>query len=151
MTVTYQRETARAVRAEIEPLLALHYEEVGQHDLTLGPDWEAIEKACDEGKLFVLTARRGCVLVGYNALLICRHLHYRETVAQNDVFFVHPEHRNGSIGMKLVRHAEAALIGLGVSKVYYHAKPLNRLGALLEHQGYQFAESIYGKMLKGGA
>lgn len=151
--VTYQRETARAVRAEIEPLLRLHFDEIGQQDLTLDPDWERIEKLCADGMLFVLTARATGRLIGYNAFILCRHLHYRETVAQNDVIYVHPNYRNGngSVGRKLVRHAETALAALGIAKVFYHAKPSNRLGELLERLGYPLLETIHGKRLEGGA
>lgn len=143
--ITYQRETARAVREDIEPLLALHYAEIGQDGLTPSPDWPRLEKLCDDGMLFVLTARKDGALIGYNAFILCRHLHYAEAVAQNDVIFVHPAHRGGRVACRLISHAETALFALGVSKIYYHAKPANHLGDMLVRIGYPMVETIHAR------
>lgn len=152
MTIDYSREKVEQVRDEIMPLLMAHYAEIGQHDLSVLPDWDTYLKAEEDGALFILTARLGEVLIGYNVMLLINHLHYADSkVAQNDVIYVAPKYRRGKVGIGLVNYFEAAMRSVGFDKIYYHAKPSNGFGRLLEAMGYSPVETIHAKSLKGGA
>lgn len=149
--IAYSREKVSRVRDEIMPLLLKHYAEIGQSDLVVMPDWDAYLKAEEQGRVFVLTARSDGVLIGYNVMLLAAHMHYAEArIAQNDVIYVMPEHRRGKIGIGLIKYFEAAMRGCGFDKIYYHAKPFNDFGKLLERMGYAAVETIHAKNLKGG-
>lgn len=149
MSIAYAREKVAKVRDEITPLLLAHYAEIGQRDLLVLPDWDAYLKAEEEGKVFILTARCEGVLIGYNVMLLASHLHYADArVAQNDVIYVAPEHRNGKVSIGLIRHFETAMRAIGFDKIYYHAKPVNNFGKLLERMGYGVVETVHAKNLR---
>ena len=146
--IAYTRETVARVRADIEPLLAMHYAEIGQRDLDMQADWDGYLKAEAEGKLFILTARVNGTLVGYNVMLLINHPHYKGAkVAQNDVIYVTPDYRRGRVGLGLVKYFEAAMRECGFDKIYYHAKPCNDFGKLLERLGYAAVETIHAKFI----
>jgi N-acetylglutamate synthase-like GNAT family acetyltransferase len=148
--INYAREKVEQVRADIEPLLRAHYEEIGQRDLTMRPDWDAYRRAEAEGRLFILTARIDGELIGYNVMLLSAHLHYADAkCAHNDAIYVRPENRRGRIGLGLIRHFESAMRGCGFDKIFYHAKPCNDFSALLSRLGYEAVETIHAKSLKG--
>jgi N-acetylglutamate synthase-like GNAT family acetyltransferase len=66
------------------------------------------------------------------------------------VLFLHPEHRSGFAGVRLIQYAEKQLKTLGVQVVYHHAKRTNRVGELLERLGYEFVDGLYAKRLDRG-
>lgn len=145
--ITYQRETVAQVRGEIDPLLQAHYGEIGQSDLMLNPDWDGYYANAEaKDMLFILTARCDGRLVGYNFMLLINHPHYKDAkVAQNDVIFVLPDYRRGKVGIGLIKHFETAMRGCGFDKIYYHAKPSNNFGALLERIGYAPVDTVYAR------
>lgn len=146
--ISYARETVAQVRDEITPLLLAHYAEIGQRDLAVMPDWDAYLKAEQEARVFILTARLDGLLIGYNVMLLAKHLHYADArIAQNDVIYVVPEHRRGKVGLGLISHCETALRAAGFDKIYYHAKPVNNFGRLLERLGYGAVETIHARNL----
>lgn len=146
--IAYAREKVADVREAIEPLLQMHYAEIGQRELDMLPDWDGYLKAEQEGKLFILTARVNGALVGYNVMLLVHHPHYKDArVAQNDVIYVKPDYRRGRVGLGLVKYFEAAMRECGFDKIYYHAKPANDFGKLLERMGYLPVETIHAKYI----
>lgn len=149
LAIHYARETVGQVRAEIMPLLLAHYAEIGQRDMRVEPDWDAYVRFEAEGRLFILTARRDELLIGYNVMMLVAHPHYAgNRVAQNDVIYVVPSLRRGKIGLGLIKYFETAMRACGYDKIYYHAKPANAFGRLLEHLGYPPVETVHAKSLK---
>lgn len=148
MKLAFACETIRQVRAEITPMFDLHYEEVGQKDLTLLPDWARFTALESAGVLVIFTVRAEGRLIGYSVFFVQPHIHYSGTVAAiNDVIFILPEFRGGTAGVRLVKHSETGLKARGVGKIYYHAKPDTPLVRLLEAYEYRLMESIYSKRI----
>ena len=146
--ISYQRETVAQVRDDIMPLLLAHYAEIGQRELQVLPDWDSYLEGEKSGKLFILTARIEGKMVGYNVMFLIRHPHYAEAkVAQNDIIFVIKEHRDGKVGMGLIKHFETTMQLCGYDKIYYHAKLANNFGKLLDRLGYAAVETIHAKHL----
>lgn len=144
--IAYQRETVAQVRDDIMPLLMAHYAEIGQRELQVLPDWNTYLDGEKNGRVFILTARSEGELVGYNVMFLLKHPHYADAkVAQNDVIFVADTHRGGKIGFGLVKYFEATMRQCGYDKIYYHAKPANNFGRLLERMGYAAIETIHAK------
>jgi GNAT superfamily N-acetyltransferase len=150
--VTFQRERAHDLWAEIEPLLEAHYREIATfQDIPLAPDKGRYNGAEDAGTLRCFTARLDGKLIGYAVFFVSWHAHYATSKqALQDVVFVSAEHRRGRLGLELLRYAENALADECVDVAHHHVKVKHpALGRLLEHMGYEVTEHVYTKRLKG--
>lgn len=162
--ITYQVEEIYEVRAEIEPMLVAHYAEIAT-DKSLKPldiDWDAYYEIQDLGRLRILTARdkpeyamepqtpyqgRGS-LVGYFVSFIMPNLHYSSTkIAMNDIFYVDPAWRKGSIGYRLIKEAAADLKKLNCDILTIHMKVTHPFRNLLIRQGFTLTEENWDKVL----
>jgi GNAT superfamily N-acetyltransferase len=150
--ITYARETLFDVVEEVDGLLRLHYDELtlNKDAIRLDPVWEEYRALESMGRFVLFTARANGALVGYNAFFVTRHIHYAAlTMAINDVLFLHPDHRRGSTGIKLLKFAEAELKAQGVQKVSYHVKRSLDWSPILHRMGYTDEEMVVGKLLQG--
>lgn len=145
-----QQEMLFEVASEVQDLLEMHYEELtlNKDKVRLKPMWEryaALERA---GAFVIYTARKNGVLVGYSAFFINQHLHYADlTVAANDVLFLHPRHRTGRNGIRLIQFCENELKQKLVSfKMTWHAKMNTDLSSMLNRMGYSTEESMLAKI-----
>lgn len=148
--LTLQAETLFDVIHEVDDLLRLHYEEVALHkaSVPLAPMWERYRMLEAADAFVIYTARQDGVLVGYSAFFINRHMHYGDTVmAHNDVIFLHPDHRRGSAGIKLIRFSEQQLRARGIVKMTWHVKVDHDFGAILRRIGYTAEDTVFGKIL----
>ena len=150
--IAFARECLCDVIQEVDALLKLHYEELTLHKerIKLDPDWPMYTALEHMERLVLFTARDDGRLVGYAAFFVQPHIHYRKTiVAQNDVLFLHPEHRKGTTGIRFIRFSEQCLQGLKVDKIIWHVKFSLDLRPILHRLGYADEEVMVGKMLKG--
>lgn len=147
MTLTYRRELLRDVINDVAPLTGRHCAEVGQSDLTLSPDWGGFLQMERQGRLVMIVARDGGLVVGYAVFALQRHLHYAETVAINDAIYLAPEVRKGFAARGLIRFADTCLIESGARKIYYHVKLRHDWRALLERIGYEQQEVIMSRSI----
>jgi GNAT superfamily N-acetyltransferase len=133
-------------------LFKAHFDEIALNKecTTLDPDWDHYRKLEQAGVLFALGAWHDKKLVGYSAtLLIPQHLHYRGLCyASNDVLFVAPEMRGGSLGARLMRETEDAARGRGASRIIWHAKKGSALDRVLSHREiYSVQDILYSRLL----
>lgn len=148
--LTIQRETLFDIVHEVDELLKLHYAEVALHKdaVPLAPMWERYRQLEQADAFVVYTAREEGQLIGYSAFFINRHLHYGDTVmAHNDVIFLHPDHRRGTAGIKLIKFSEQALRDRGITKITWHVKVDKDWTQILERMGYAREDIIMGKIL----
>lgn len=153
--ITFQRERAQDVFQEMLPLLEKHWEEIAHFkDILLEPDTETYFRMEDMGILRVFTARdENGILIGYNVFFIKHNLHYKSSLnALQDILFIHPDYRKGTIGTRLIKWCDEELRAEGVQVVYQHLKAKKELdfSALLERIGYHFVDKIYARRLDGG-
>lgn len=150
MVLTFQRERLADVRFEVEPLLLRHWDEIAlnKDKVPLDPDWDGYLKVEEAGLICAITARQDGVLVGYVNYFITRNLHYRSLlIADGDIFWMAPECRKGTAGLRMLRYAEGVLKELGVNKIINKVKLHFDIGVLFEHMGYKPIERIYAKMI----
>lgn len=147
--MNFANERMQDIWAEALPLFQLHYQEVGQPDMVLDPDYDRMKMMEDAGMVYILTARDEDRLVGYAAFIVQRHIHYKQSmVALNDIIWLHPDYRKGRLGMRLIQLSEVALTAKGATKIYYHVKlPPHDFGPLLEKLGYRFVERNFAKVI----
>lgn len=147
--ITVQRERVQNLWGEVMPLLERHWDEIAHFkDITLDPDVEAYNAAEAVGFYHVFTARADGELIGYVAYFVRPNMHYRNSVqAMEDVLFVLPEHRNATVGLRLLKFALDELAAQGVQAVMHHTKAAHSIAPLLERLGFELVDMIYVKRL----
>lgn len=150
--ITFQIERFDDIYHEMFHLLEKHWAEIGTNKdkIPLCPNVETYRKLDAANVLFMLTARKDALLIGYYVGMIIPHLHYSQTLMQHsDIFFLAPEHRKGMTGVRLFKEVEKYLRSRGVVKSFITTKLAHPIpGELLEHLGYTCAEHVYTKMLE---
>lgn len=147
--ITHQAELLCECVPEVGDLLEMHYQElcVNKERVKLDPMWGEYAKLEQAGMFVVCTTRDDGKLIGYAAFFLTKHMHYEGlTVASNDVLFLHPGHRQGMTGVRLIKFSEAHMQSLGAHKITWHAKHNTPLAPILERMGYASEETMLGKL-----
>jgi len=137
--------------SEIEPLIQLHYDEIALNKeyIPLDPDWDAYKKLADSGNLLIVAARRDGNLVGYAVFFLMQHIHYKSTkIANNDILYLHPDYRQGRLGIRLIKDSETACRFRGVNKILWHIKFAKDFRTIFYRLGYADEDAIVGKILR---
>jgi GNAT superfamily N-acetyltransferase len=148
--MNYQQEFLATVEKDIRPLLERHWNDiaVNKDKIKLNPDWDAYHSLEQDGKLKIFTAREQGELVGYFVVIVHRNLHYKDHLfASNDVIFLHPDHRKGRTGIKLVQFSEKCLKEDGVSVLAINTKVHKPFDKLMQFLGFSLVERIYSKYI----
>lgn len=129
-------------------LFAYHWDEIAKNKqvMILNPDWDAYRLLESQGKLLVLAAFIDGKLVGYSANIIGRHLHYFDlVVCNNDILFVHKEHRATPVGLRLIKETEKMAKQSGAQMMLWHAKENTALDKIMPKLKYSIQDIIYSK------
>ena len=94
----------------------------------------------------ILVSEQDGKLTGMLALLLFPHYFSGESIAGEVFWWVDPEARAGSTGLKLMRKAEKIAAMWGATKMQMVA-PTRRIGKLYEHLGYKEVESTFQRDL----
>lgn len=87
-------------------------------------------------------------IIGYSVNIIASNLHYSDVVmCQNDVLWLHPDHRFGPLGLRLIRETERRAKERGCHMILWHAKMDTQFMALLSKLGYRVQDVIYSRVL----
>ncbi len=140
--------TVAGARHFIEPMLALHYDELcTDKSMQLAPDWGKYEAMYGADALVITVVFDGNVCVGYEVCFLQPHVHYRGTVvAWSDVLFVHKAYRNTTAGGRLMLATAKECKARGAHKLLRHAKPNTALDTMLAARGPAF-EHVYAQTL----
>lgn len=150
--LTFATESVDEVRHDIEPLLALHYDELCMHKevMELAPDWDRYYALENANRLLAFTARDDGRLVGYSVFFVDVHIHYKGNLtAVNDVIFLHKDYRSGTRGgTQLIDYSERSLKQLGGTvKCIWHIKFVNDWSAILLRRRYRREDFSVSKIL----
>lgn len=129
-----------------------HYDEVapaGPNVLSdVVPDRASYAALENAGLLFTLLVRDDDDrVVGYSVNITHRHMHYRETVAQNDTIFLRKAHRGSGLGQQLIRATEDEARRRGAVAITIGAKPGADIGNVLPKFGYTVSGIVFKKEL----
>jgi GNAT superfamily N-acetyltransferase len=152
---TLQQERIELMHAEIRVLHDRHYREteVKYLDRPMDPDYAGFAELERQGAFACYTVRERATgqMVGYLMFFVNRSLHMDAKVAQEDAYYVVPEHRGTGIARQLLRNAEADLKAThGVHYTFMSSKkPVGgpNIGPLLEIEGYSEIAHVYSKKL----
>lgn len=147
--ITIQEEYLLNIMTEVKPLLDKHWVELTVFpEIPLKVNWPHYIASEFVGNFKAYIARDNGKLVGYLAYFLGMHHHYATTlVATEDVFFVDPEHRTGTTGLKLLKFAELELKKLDVDLVIHHSKVAHDLGPILVRRGFKATDNLFMKRL----
>lgn len=134
--------TYQLAKRAISHLFPLHYAELGDGDLyKLRPNDDLYTALAESGNLIMILAYvQECV--GYTFTVLNHEALHDEgtSIAQNDLLFVHPNHRNGRVGKMLMDRTREVCKDEGADALIWTAKdgtPLDRIlkkrMPLLEH------------------
>ncbi len=147
--LTFQVEAFSKIAAELPPLFARHWQELGEKDLPLDPDWSRLFVMEAQGQLKIVTARYGEALVGYIFNFLGRHPHSQASLYSTiDNFWLDPTYRGGLEVMRWLRLNEAMLDDLGVKKRYIGIANdfmAGRVGNLFRRLGYKPVETTWSR------
>lgn len=135
---------------QMKPLLDQHWAEIAVYpDIPLEPNYDFYKQADLVGLLRIYTVRQNGDIIGYSVFCVRPHVHYKNhSWAQNDVIWLHPDHRQQGIAQGLVRFWEDDLRLQGVSVVHVNAKTQHpALSFLLKSCGYNAVEVGFEKRL----
>lgn len=143
----FQRELAQDVYEEMLPLFELHWQEVAHYkDIELNPDKEKYFKLEEMNALRVYTIRENDALIGYGVYFMKENPHYKQSKqAVEDIIFIRKDKRGQ--GREFISWCDNQLKSEGVQVVYHHVKAAHNWGKILERQGYELIDLIYGKRL----
>lgn len=148
--ITYQREEWKSCLSEMERLWPLHWQEVAADKdvIPLEPNYQMYDMIDQTGQLHVVTARCDGNLIGYHVSIVRPHLHYKSSLSSfTDMYFVHPDHRKGMVGVKLFKEAEKSLKQRGVQKMFTGTKLSLDMGRIFERLGWRETERLYTKVI----
>ncbi|MFY9479180.1 MAG: GNAT family N-acetyltransferase [Aquabacterium sp.] len=143
---TIQVERLRDILDELHGLHELHWQETEKHrhGLPLCPDYGQMKLLERQGRLVQFTVRRDGVLVGNLRMYVGMSMHSStpfgepQPTSDEDTLFIHPDHRGSWLSIKLLRYAEAVLVGqLGVREIRADSKLVNRADVLMRRLGYR--------------
>lgn len=148
--LTTQVESFTERLNEFRPLFPLHWEELAlnKDKVSLDPQYDIYLAREKRGELLFVTLRELGAPVGYFIGFIAPGLHYRTCLTCTmDIFYVHPDKRNGRAGVKLFRAVEAELKRRGVQRWFVGSKCHADASVLFEYLDFERVEVYYSKWI----
>jgi hypothetical protein len=153
MSLTFQQERIATFRPEVAATLDRHYEEIAEDKSIIGPldpDFDAYQDLENKDKLRILTARENGKLIGYYIAILGKSLHYKTIIgAAEDIHYIAPEHRKGTVGIRLLVEAEKMIRAARATLTMAKTKVAHDHGLIFERLGYRPFERVFVKVLKG--
>ena len=148
--LSFQLEKFSSIQDEAASLFKAHWDEIAvdKDKIPLAPDWSKYAGLEQGGMLHCLTVRSEGKLVGYFIAFVLPHPHYSTAgeMAMTDVYFIHPDYRKGSAGIKLICEAERTLRARGVTKAYLSTKVHSDNSKLFQALGWRLTDYSFTKI-----
>jgi len=140
-----------AFEKDAAKLMYEHWQEIGinKEKIKLNPDFTKYAVLQNAGVLKNIVVYKDEKAIGYSVIFLEPNLHYSDHVfGKVDIIYVSKEHRNSSVGARLLVATETLAKYLGCSVLIHHAKPhADMIVKPLEKLGYSLQEYLYGKYL----
>ncbi len=150
--MTYAIERWSDFYRDAKPLMERHWQEIAldKQFIPLSLNEQKYVDMEKSGILHVLSARHDGKLAGYFIAFVMPHIHYQDSglMAFTDIYFMAPEFRKGTAGVRLFVEAEISLQLRGVRKVYLSTKLHHDNGPIFEKLGWKPTDRTYTKLLK---
>lgn len=151
MGITYQEEKLNEFLPEFKVLLEAHMAEINvlyRDGEKLDPDYNRYFKMQEAGVYILMTCRKDGELIGYIGFFIYPNIRFKNcTMAQEDLYYLKPENRQGRTGYKLFTESEKLLKKRNVKRVILSCKTFQDHSRLFDKLGYEFYEKHFTKTL----
>lgn len=144
--LTAAPEPWRPFIEEVQPMLPLHWDELAlnKDQVPLDPQYHVYDQRDQAGQVMVVTLRDAGELVGYFIGFVAPGLHYQTCLTLHlDIFWVRPDKRNGTSGMRLLKAVEKEARRRGVQRMFVGSKVHADASRLFKALGYQPVETVY--------
>lgn len=148
--VTAQVESLTERLEDLKGFFPKHWEELAlnRDKVPLDPQYPIYLARDARGEVLFVTLRKAGELIGYFVGFVAPGLHYQTCLTLTmDIFWVHPEHRNGSAGIRLFREVEREAKRRGVQRWFAGSKCHADASVLFEFLGFERVEIYYSKWL----
>lgn len=150
--ITTQVESLTQRLDEVKVLFPLHWEELAlnKDKVPLDPQYDIYIERDRRGELVFVTMREDGALVGYFVGFVAPGLHYRTCLTCTmDIFYVHPDKRDGRAGIRLFKAVESELKRRGVQRWFAGSKCHADASVLFEYLKFERVEVYYSKWIGG--
>ena len=127
-----------------------HWDEIARNKqvMVLKPNEQAYRAMEQAGQMMILAAYKGDEMVGYSVNFIINHPHYADlVVCQNDLLYIAQAHREGGVGIRLMKRTEQEGKARGARLMLWHAKQDTPLANILPRMAYGVQDIIFSKEL----
>lgn len=140
---TIQCERIEAVLPELQHHHAAYHAEVYPDGPPLDYDYPRLIDKARAGEALLATVRTADAVVGHLLIFINSRIDTRTLVAQDDRFWLAPEHRGGALAIRLWRFTQAAIIRLGISEGWVDSRADNGAGRMAAFMGWKPISTKY--------
>tara|TARA_A100001201_G_C4014907_1_gene178772 strand:+ start:118 stop:627 length:510 start_codon:yes stop_codon:yes gene_type:complete len=128
-------------------LFEQHYDEIAHYkQIELSIDIESYRRLARAGFLKIFTAIQSGNVIGYAVFIVKKNMRYSQSLqAVQDVLFIQKDKRG--FGAEFIKYCDERLKEKGVQVVYHHVKAKHDFSPLLERQGYELIDKVYGREL----
>lgn len=148
--MTFSVESLTEHKEQIKALLPLHWEELAlnKSKVPLDPQYDTYFRRDELGEVLFIAGRDAGELIAYFIGFIAPGLHYRTCLTLTmDIFYVTPEYRGRSAGIRLFKSVEQEARRRGVQRMFVGSKLHRDASWLFERLKYEPVETYYSKWL----
>jgi hypothetical protein len=153
-TVVYKWEPlTKEVEKEMMEMADLYWKDVSApfHSFPPDPDWPMYEDMQKQNRLRMIIGRDDEGKVKALAIAVTgHHPHYACVTASLPLFFLHPDHRKGMEGIRLLKEIEKLCEASGVQLFSTHGGIHNNVNKIFEFEGFEDFGRYYVKVLRNG-
>lgn len=150
MNVSIQCERLEDILEEMQEVFPIHWEELAlnKDKVPLDPQYDIYLAREQQDELLLVTVRKQQSLLGYFVGFIAPGLHYKTCLTCTmDIFYIRPDYRGSSLGLKLFRYVERELRARGVQRWFMGSKLHKDASFLFEAIGAEPVETYHSKWL----
>jgi len=148
--MTFAVESLTENLESLKPMFPLHWQELAlnKDQVPLDPQYDIYLARDARAEVMFIAGREAGEIMAYFVGFVAPGLHYKTCLTLTmDIFWVKPEYRGKSAGIRLFKTVEAEARRRGVQRMFMGSKLHKDAGWLFETLDYKPVETYYSKFL----
>ena len=148
--MTFAVESLTENLESLKPMFPLHWQELAlnKDQVLLDPQYDIYLAREARGEVMFIAGREAGEIMAYFVGFVAPGLHYKTCLTLTmDIFWVKPEYRGKSAGIRLFKTVEVEARRRGVQRMFMGSKLHKDAGWLFEKLDYKPVETYYSKFL----
>jgi len=148
--MTFAVESLTENLESLKPMFPLHWQELAlnKDQVPLDPQYDIYLARDARGEVMFIAGREAGEIMAYFVGFVAPGLHYKTCLTLTmDIFWVKPEYRGKSAGIRLFKTVEVEARRRGVQRMFMGSKLHKDAGWLFEKLDYRPVETYYSKFL----